>query len=257
MQTIDPEKLAELLRRHQPAVALTGAGISVESGIPDFRSRGGLWERFDPMEYATIQAFRRHPAKVWTMLREMDALLVQARPNPAHLALAALEAAGLLAGVITQNVDNLHQAAGSRKVVEYHGNAHRFVCLACGRLTPREGLDFASGPPSCDCGGLIKPDVVFFGEPIPPAAQKEALDLASSCALMLVIGTSAEVAPASYLPFTAKDHGALIVESNLETTNLSRRLTDYFLSGPAGRQWPRVVKKVLDEADAHGPADRA
>ena len=133
---ITPEKLAAILRQHRRLVALTGAGISVESGIPDFRSPGGLWERFDPMEYAHIRAFRANPAKVWTLLKEMDAVITPARPNPAHLALAALEAKGLLLGVITQNVDNLHQAAGSKRVVEYHGNALRFICDTCQRPAP-------------------------------------------------------------------------------------------------------------------------
>ncbi|MBI4796008.1 MAG: NAD-dependent deacylase, partial [Deltaproteobacteria bacterium] len=208
---ITPEKLAAILGRSRRAVALTGAGISVESGIPDFRSPGGLWERFDPMEYATIHAFRKNPAKVWELLKEMDATVTAARPNPAHFALAELEARGHLLGIITQNVDNLHQAAGSKKVVEYHGNALRFVCDTCRGQHPRETLDFSQTPLYCLCGGLIRPDVVFFGEPIPPAAQDEANRLAQACDLLLIIGTSGEVSPANYLPHTAKDHGAIIV----------------------------------------------
>ncbi len=241
---ITPEKLAALLNNRRRAVALTGAGISVESGIPDFRSPGGLWERFDPMEYAHIQAFRRDPAKVWTLLREMDDTIVRARPNPAHFALAELEARGILTGVVTQNVDNLHQAAGSKRVVEYHGNALRFVCDTCRGQHPRESLDFSQTPLYCLCGGLIRPDVVFFGEAIPPAAQQEAEDLVQHCDLLLVIGTSGEVAPASYLPYTAKEWGAAIVENNLEPTSLTRNLTDHFLPGPAGRQWPRVIQAL-------------
>jgi len=244
MQIAEPSKIASLIVSSRLTVAFTGAGISVESGIPDFRSKGGLWERFDPMEYATIQAFRRQPAKVWTMLQDLDALLTRARPNSAHLALADLEAKGLLAGVITQNIDNLHRSAGSQRVIEYHGNAHRFICLDCGRGSARESLDFSHGPPLCGCGGLIKPDVVFFGEPIPPGAQEDAMELAETCSLMLVIGTSAEVAPASYLPHIAKEHGALIVENNLERTGLTRRITDYFLEGPAGRLWPQVINSL-------------
>jgi NAD-dependent deacetylase len=241
---ITPKKLAAVLRQHRRIVALTGAGISVESGIPDFRSPGGLWERFDPMEYAHIRAFRTNPAKVWTLLKEMDATITAARPNPAHLALAELEARGLLIGVITQNVDNLHQAAGSKKVVEYHGNAHRFICDTCKGRHPRETLDFSQAPLHCLCGGLIRPDVVFFGEPIPPAAQEEADSLARDCDLLLVIGTSGEVAPASYLPYTAKEWGATIVENNLTPTRLTRTLTDYFLPGPAGKLWPEVLKAM-------------
>jgi NAD-dependent deacetylase len=141
-------------------------------------------------------------------------------------------------------VDNLHQAAGSKKVVEYHGNALSFVCLACKQRYAREDLDFKKAPLYCPCGGLMKPDVVFFGEGIPAAVQEAADDLARNCDLLLVIGTSAEVAPAAYIPYTAKSYGAVIVENNLEHTGLSRRLTDHFLPGPAGRVWPQVLKAM-------------
>lgn len=244
LKEINPEGVAALLRRHRKAVALTGAGVSVESGIPDFRSEGGLWSRFDPMEYAHIQAFRANPAKVWAMLLEMETLITRARPNPAHLALAELEARGLLLGVITQNVDNLHQAAGSRRVVEYHGNAGRLRCDLCQAPHPRESLDFGRLPLYCHCGGLIRPDVVFFGEAIPAAAMAAAEELAKACDLLLVIGTSGEVAPASYIPYTAKESGAVIVENNLEPTRLTYSLTDHFLPGPAGRLWPQVIKAM-------------
>lgn len=242
MKEITPQEAADLLRPHRRAVALTGAGISVESGIPDFRSRDGLWSRYDPMEYATISAFKRDPAKVWVMLREMDDILVRARPNPAHQALAELEQRGRLLGIITQNVDNLHQAAGSKNVVEYHGNAHRFVCLDCHTTWPREALDFSRLPLYCSCGGLIKPDVVFFGEAIPEEAGDRAEAWVQACELLLLIGTSGEVSPANFLPQMAKAHGALILESNLEHTGLTRWLTDYFLPGPAGEVWPEVMK---------------
>ncbi|MEW6660445.1 MAG: NAD-dependent deacylase [Thermodesulfobacteriota bacterium] len=246
MPKLQPPKLAGLILQSRNVLALTGAGISVESGIPDFRSPGGLWERFDPMEYATIQAFRRNPAKVWELLKEMDRIITTARPNPAHFALAELEARGLLLGIITQNVDNLHQAAGSQRVVEYHGNALRFVCDTCRGQHPRETLDFAQTPLYCLCGGLIRPDVVFFGEPIPPRAREEAEHLASSCNLLLIIGTSGEVSPANYLPHIAKDHGAVIVENNLEPTRLTRSVTDYFLPGKAGILLPLVVDVILN-----------
>lgn len=244
MQEINPSEAARLIRESRRAVALTGAGISVESGIPDFRSKGGLWERFDPREFATIQAFRRNPAKVWTMLLEMEAVILAARPNSAHLALAELEARGKLMGVITQNVDNLHQAAGSRNVVEYHGNALRFACLSCRGRWERAALDFSRLPLYCHCGGLIKPDVVFFGEPIPAAAQEAAYELVSACDLLIIIGTSGEVAPASFLPLTAKEAGAVILENNLDHTLLTRTVTDYFLRGPAGHIWPRVLEAL-------------
>ena len=244
MKEITPSQLAAIIRGSRHIAALTGAGISVESGIPDFRSPGGLWERFDPMEYATLQAFKANPAKVWALINEMDALITRARPNPAHLALAALEARGRLAGLITQNVDNLHQAAGSKNVVEYHGNAHRFVCDTCRGQHPRETLDFEHIPLYCLCGGLIRPDVVFFGEPIPAAAQEAAYALVLTCDLLLIIGTSGEVAPANFLPQIAKSRGAVIVENNLVPTRLTRSLTDYFLPGKAGVVLPQVLQSL-------------
>jgi NAD-dependent deacetylase len=241
---ITPPQLADLIRRHPRVVALTGAGISVESGIPDFRSPGGLWERFDPLEYAHIQAFRRNPAKVWQLLLEMDDTVSRARPNPAHYALAELEAQGYLTGIITQNVDNLHQAAGSHNVVEYHGNALRFVCDTCRTQHPRETLDFSRLPLYCLCGGLIRPDVVFFGEPIPPQAEKEAQNLARHCDLLLVIGTSGEVAPASYIPAIAREWNALIVDNNVEPTRLTYGLAHHFLKGAAGKLLPLVLENL-------------
>ncbi len=242
MKEITPAELAALIRRHPRVVALTGAGISVESGIPSFRGAGGLWDRFDPMEFAHIRAFRRDPAKVWQLLSEMDETISRARPNPAHYALAALEAKGFLTGIITQNVDNLHQAAGSRRVVEYHGNALRFVCDTCKGQHPRESLDFSHPPLYCLCGGLIRPDVVFFGEAIPARAQEEAEDLAQHCDLLLVIGTSGEVAPASYIPAIAREWQAVIVENNLEPTRLTYSIADHFLPGSAGKLLPLVVQ---------------
>jgi NAD-dependent deacetylase len=235
MKTSTPAEMAELLKNAKIAVALTGAGISVESGIPSFRGAHGLWTRYNPTEYAHIQAFRNNPAKVWKLLRELEDIIAQARPNPAHSALAALEKMGRLQAVITQNVDNLHQEAGSQNVIEFHGNARRFVCLGCGRSFDPQTLDFNQTPLYCPCQGLIKPDIIFFGEEIPPAANRAAFELAEACDLMLVIGTSAAVMPANYLPYTAKNHGARIVEINPETTELTRRLTDYYFDGSASQ----------------------
>jgi len=249
MKKSTPAELAELLRRCQATAALTGAGISVESGIPSFRGVHGLWTRYDPMEYAHIDAFLSNPDKVWRMLLDLDETIRQARPNPAHYALAELEKMGKLKGIITQNVDNLHQEAGSRQVIEFHGNARRFVCLRCRRAFEPAALDFSQVPLYCSCGGLIKPDIVFFGEEIPSAANRAAFDLAEACDLMLVIGTSAVVMPANYLPYSAKKHGAPIVEINLEPTDLTRRLTDYFLEGSASQILSETVARLTDSAD--------
>lgn len=225
-------------------MALTGAGISAESGIPTFRGVQGLWEKYDIMEYAHIDAFRSDPAKVWTMLLELDRTMETARPNPAHQALARLEQMGLCHLVVTQNVDNLHQTAGSADVVEFHGNARRMRCLDCREEHDRSGLDFADLPLRCACGGLIKPDVVFFGERIPWAASVKAFETAKTVDLMLVIGTSALVSPASEIPLIAKHAGARVLEINLEPTVLSDRVSDLSLFGPAGDVLGRVVEAV-------------
>ncbi len=237
---------ARLMAVRRQVAVLTGAGISVESGIPDFRSRGGLWERFDPQEYATISAFRRDPRKVWRMLAEMESVLDAARPNPAHYALARLEDAGVVEGVITQNIDGLHQEAGSHRVIEFHGSHRTLTCLSCGRRVTREEARARSTPPPCECGALLKPDVVFFGEPIPAAALRESQILASRCRVMLVVGTSAEVAPANQMPWIAKRAGAAVIEVNLAPSELTRSCTDLLLQGPAGRVLPELAEAVIE-----------
>lgn len=215
-------QVAEALCRWRHGVALTGAGISVDSGIPDFRSPGGLWDRFDPMEYATIDAFVAHPERVWLMVQEFDRLLQQARPNPGHLALARLEQHGLIDGLVTQNVDNLHQLAGSKTVVEFHGNGSRLRCPGCDGLTEAARARELGMPPRCPgCGAVLKPDVVFFGEMIPEEAMKRSMELLRDCKVMLVVGTSATVAPASLIPMVAKQHGAFLVEFNLGPTEVT------------------------------------
>jgi len=230
------QKLKEAARIIQFAdfsIALTGAGISVESGIPAFRGAQGLWQRYDPFEYAHIEAFLRHPAKVWQMLRELDLIIQKAQPNPAHLILAAWERKGYLKAVITQNVDNLHQAAGSKNVIEFHGNASRLRCLKCDHIYARDEINLNQTVPLCSCGGLLKPDVVFFGENIPTEAFLEARAAVGACDVMLVVGTSAEVAPANTFPWEAKKHGAKIIEVNINPTVLTKEITDIFLEGRA------------------------
>jgi NAD-dependent deacetylase len=235
------EKAAKLIRRARAVVALTGAGISVESGIPAFRGTQGLWEKYDPMEYAHIDALRAHPEKVWRMLRELQQIVEGARPNPAHLSLARMEQLGFLRAIITQNIDHLHQDAGSRYVIEFHGSGHKLACLSCGERIPRHLVDLSSIPPRCFCGGILKPDVVFFGEPIPWRALIQAQEESKNCDVMLVVGTSAVVAPACDMPYLAKDRGARIIEVNTEETPLTRTITDIFLQGSAGTILPKLV----------------
>jgi len=239
------KKAAREICQSTKTIALTGAGISVESGIPDFRSAGGLWERFNPIEYGTIGAFQANPEKVWQMLQEVSYLLASARPNPAHKGLGRLQELGLLHTIITQNVDYLHQEGGATRVIEYHGNAKTLACIWCNQRYDSDELG-GQIPPKCSCGKILKPDVVFFGEPIPIRALQESYELASSCRALLIVGTSGEVAPANTIPETAKRAGATIIEVNVEPTVLTEYLTDIFLQGKASE----VVGKLVSEVQA-------
>jgi NAD-dependent deacetylase len=214
--------LAELIAANQPCVALTGAGVSTESGIPDFRSAGGIWAEFDPYEVGSIDAFRRDPARVWEFYALRLGVLADARPNDAHRALARLEAAGLLDAVITQNVDRLHAAAGSRDVVEVHGSIDRAECLACG--TEVSDLRGLLPLPRCPrCGTVLKPGVVMFGELLPEVAMDRATRLARGAALLLVIGSSLAVWPVAGLPEETLAHGGKLAIVNRDSTRYDAR----------------------------------
>jgi NAD-dependent deacetylase len=239
------QKAAKDIVASRKTIALTGAGISVESGIPDFRSAGGLWSRYDPEEYAHISAFQANPEKVWQMLQEMMELVMGAEPNPAHIALAQLEGLGLLSSIITQNVDGLHQRAGSREVIEFHGSNRWLVCLACGDRREATSSSLAAIPPLCPhCGSILKPDVVFFGEEIPWEAQSRSFAEARQCDVVLVVGTSAVVYPAAGIPTTAKQNGATVIEINMEPTPLTGFVSDYLIQGSAGQILPQIVGEV-------------
>lgn len=205
------------------AVALSGAGISVESGIPDFRSPGGLWTVFRPEEYATIDAFLETPQKAWKLYREIGRTLRGKEPNPAHKALARLELREKLEGVITQNIDNLHQKAGSLRVVEVHGEHQHLQCLNCGKLV-RVELEFfeeEEALPRCEtCSAFLKPNVVLFGEPI--RGTEEITELLYGCDRLLVVGTSAQVDPVARIPGDVEASGGIIFEFNQEETALTR-----------------------------------
>ncbi len=236
---------ARVLKKAQHAVALTGAGISVDSGIPAFRGAQGLWDRFDPQEYAHISSFLTNPGKVWGMLKELYQIMERAQPSPAHYALARLEELGILKALVTQNVDGLHQRAGSKRVIEFHGNGETLTCLSCGeqRIIQETSLDQL--PPTCPrCGGVLKPDVVFFGEPIPPQALEEAFQEADECDVMLVVGTSAQVYPAADLPRRVAWKGGSIIEVNLDETHLTQDMTHLFLQGPASKILPKLAELV-------------
>ncbi|RLI50357.1 MAG: NAD-dependent protein deacylase [Candidatus Thorarchaeota archaeon] len=241
----DLRRARELVQNAQRICALTGAGISVDSGIPDFRSEGGLWKRYDPLEYATYESFLNDPSKFWTMGRELARVILDAKPNAAHYALAELEKRGKLIGVITQNIDNLHQAAGSKRVIELHGNYLRAYCMSCGKVYVGEAVHrrVATGeiPPRCDeCKGVLKSESILFGEPLPEKAMSEAIELCRQTDLMLVVGTSLAVYPAAYLPQLAKDSGAKVIIINLHGENRDD-VADIVLKGRASIILPKLV----------------
>jgi NAD-dependent deacetylase len=210
------------MRENQPCVVLTGAGVSTESGIPDFRSPSGIWAQYDPMEYASIEAFRDDPVKVWEFYARRLEMLKDARPNAAHEALARLEHDGYVEAVVTQNIDRLHEFAGSRDVVEVHGSIRTSSCLACGRRATLDEvlklLEHAPAPRCEDCGSTLKPDVVMFGELLPLAAIERATELARSARLLLVVGSSLAVFPVAGLPEETLAAGGKLAIVNREPT---------------------------------------
>lgn len=262
MKTILPEQELHLDQavnrfvRARRAVALTGAGISVGSGIADFRSPGGLWSVFAPEEYATLEVFQSDPQKAWRLYRAMGKSLMGKMPNSGHMVLADLEKNGLLKGLITQNVDNLHQAAGSRNVLEVHGDHQHLQCLQCGHVTPVSKDHYQSlGVPECQfCRYPYKPNVVLFGEQVRDMHRIE--ELLSNCDLLLVIGTSAQVYPAAGFPELVKQQGGLIYEFNQEQalsvpgSRNTLPLSDFFFQGDLAASLPMFGRAVLESADS-------
>lgn len=240
------EQAAKLIGEADYVVALTGAGISVDSGIPDFRSPQGLWSKYDPMEYAGIDSFRKDPHKIWKMIHEMRGLIESAKPNPAHEALAKLGRMGILKSLVTQNIDNLHQMAGSENVIEFHGNASRLSCIKCMRkYEAREAENGALGdPPVCECGQVLKPDIIFFGEAIPQGALIAGLSESQKADVMLIVGTSATVAPANQLPMQCLASGGKLIEFNLEETHLSTSGKAFHVAGNAGETLALLVERL-------------
>ena len=236
---------ARLIKNAGRVTGFTGAGISVESGIPPFRGEEGLWSKYDP-GCLDINYFHAHPKEAWEVIKEIfydffDA----AQPNAAHRGLALMEEKGLLQTVITQNIDNLHQEAGSREVYEFHGNSKYLVCLGCGHRYHVSEADLAQNPPSCiKCGGLLKPDFVFFGEAIPEEAHTRAIHEARVSDVFILIGTTGEVMPASFIPPLAKQNGAAIIELNIEPSNYTHQITDIFLQARATEAMTRLVEKL-------------
>ena len=240
------KEAAKVIVNSKHLIALTGAGVSAESGVPTFRGEDGLWRRFRAEELATPEAFRRDPKLVWEWYVWRMGIVFKAKPNPAHEVLAKLEGLGILKCLITQNVDGLHQIAGSRRVIELHGSLRRVRCVSCNykeviNEPPKEI------PPKCPkCGSVLRPDVVWFGEPIPEDAWRGAMEHTYRADALLVIGTSAVVAPASYIPHIVKSRGGYLIEINVGTSAITH-IADAFIKEPAGKALPKILKYILKE----------
>jgi NAD-dependent deacetylase len=252
-QTLDAiQYAAELIRKAQRAVVLTGAGVSTPSGIPDFRSEGtGLWSRVDPMEVASLNAFRYAPEKFYEWMHPLAAKIFAAQPNPAHHALARMQKAGYFKVTITQNIDNLHQKAGAERVLEIHGTFQTMSCTQCFSPVSSNGfiepyLNDGRIPHCPQCGGILKPNLILFGEQLPVGTWYEAQAACRSCDLILVAGSSLEVLPVAGLPLQALDCGAHLIIANAQPTYLGVR-ADVLLLGDVAEIIPLIADSVLHE----------
>ena len=246
MLRMSVERLVELVAARRPCVVLTGAGISTESGIPDFRSPTGVWAQYDPMEYATIDAFLEDPVKVWGFYGKRLALLDAAQPNDGHRALAELEDRGWVRAVITQNIDRLHERAGSHALVEVHGSIRTSSCLACGTVVPFADVVALLPVPACpSCARVLKPDVVMFGELLPEAAMARAMQLAAEAEVLLVVGSSLEVYPVAGLPLETLAAGGSVAIVNRGSTPFDARAS-LTLDSAAGETL-RALAEALPE----------
>lgn len=248
----DIQNAASLIRSKKKGVVLTGAGISTPSGIPDFRSAGsGLWKRYNPLEVASLSAFRYHPEKFYAWMRELAFELWRAEPNAAHFALAQLEETGCLQTIITQNIDGLHQRAGSKRVLEVHGSVQTLTCVGCYHQHPSNGiigpfLETGEIPRCPDCHQILKLDVVLFEEQLPIRIWLSAQEACRNCDLILVTGSSLEVMPVAGLPMQAIEHGASLILINQSDTYLDVR-ADVILRGDVADILPRIAEEVLGE----------
>ncbi|MCX6268649.1 MAG: NAD-dependent deacylase [Bacteroidetes bacterium] len=240
------KEAADFLKHSRFTTAFTGAGISVESGIPSFRGNGGLWEKYDP-KILDLQHFLNDPAGSWVVIKQIFYdFFGMAKPNAAHLILARMEKEGMLGRTITQNIDNLHQEAGTTIISEFHGNSKKLTCLICHRDYHAGHISLDHFPPTCiECGGILKPGFVFFGEAIPQLPLAEAYEAASLSDVVLIIGTTGEVMPANQIPFIAKEFGATIIEINPEPSAYTDRITDIFLQGKAAGIMLKLEKQLF------------
>lgn len=237
---------ARILKESKNTIAFTGAGISVESGIPPFRGENGLWNKYDP-EVLDLGYYLQNAEKCWYYIREIFYdFFADAKPNNAHLILAKMEQNGLLNSVITQNIDNLHQEAGSRNVREFHGNSKKLKCLKCGKVYHAKNIDFKNIPPRCENDNeILKPDFIFFGEGIPQNAYADSFADAEKAEVCIIVGSTGEVMPASYVPRTAKQNGATVIEINPEESTFTHSVTDIHLKGKAGEILGKLEKYLF------------
>lgn len=237
----DIEEVVSLIKESSYTFAFTGAGISVESGIPPFRGENGLWNKYNP-EVLDLSFFYRNPGDSWKVIKEIFYdFFGKATPNKAHWALAELEKLGLLQSIVTQNIDNLHFEAGSKEVYEFHGNSRLLVCSNNHRFNA-EDVDLKQLPPKCkECGVLLKPDFIFFGEGIPEVAYEKSFKAAQMADVVIIIGSTGEVYPASNIPRMAKQNGASIIEINPEKTLFSESISDIFLQGKATEMLDEIL----------------
>jgi len=235
------QRVRDWLATAARVTVLTGAGISAESGVPTFRGKDGLWQGFRATDLATPEAFAHDPKLVWRFYNWRRELLAPLKPNPAHEALARLEGKVPHFTLLTQNIDDLHRKAGSRNIVELHGNIWLVRCIRCLRMARKEEVPLPELPTCPECGDLLRPHVVWFGEALDPADLERAVDASRSCQVMLVIGTSAVVQPAASLALVARERGARVVEVNLEATPYTH-LLDAALHGKAGTLVPQLVE---------------
>ncbi len=233
-----------LIKNARRGVAFTGAGVSVESGIPPFTGKGGLWNQYDP-KFIELDFFYANPKRSWEEMKKIFfGCMEEAQPNKAHKVIAALEARGGFAGVITQNIDGLHQKAGSKNVQEFHGTIQHMHCIECGRKYQTEDVNLDTLPPTCLCGGVLKPDFVFYGEGIPPAAYQASVEMASNADVVLIVGTAGQVMPACSLPLLAKEHGAKIIEVNTLPSAYTNGVSDYFFQQKATEFFAELEKHL-------------
>ena len=218
------ESISDQIKNYKKIVFVTGAGISQESGIPTFRGKDGLWRNYDPMKLATIDAFYENPKLVWEWYNERRNNIFQAQPNPGHNAIAELEKYAQVM-VLTQNIDGLHKKAGSSNVLELHGSIVKIKCSVCD-YNEEILTEISNFPPICKCGNILRPDVVWFGEPLPQDVWQNAIKFASQCNLMVIVGTSLAVSPANTLPLYAKQNNATLIEINPEKTEMSEEMDE-------------------------------